>query len=266
MSRGPSKSSRPKRTRLRRAAQSKAKSAKRPVLSAGKREELEGKIEYTFRDESWLNRALTHPSLIDNYNGDAQFSNQRLEFLGDRILGLIMAEILITRFPKEREGYLTKLFHGLVSGETCAAVGEQFGLRDYVFLDDYLRSHNAGAYDKITADAVEALIAAIYRDGGLKAAETFIKRHWIFAAIKSEADNATNPKSQLSDWCNQNNAPYAAYETLSQRGPQHAPIFTVRASVSGYGQAEADGGNKQEAEMAAASALLERLDRHDRPD
>lgn len=266
MSRRPPKTTRPKRTRLRAAAKSKARKPKRPVLAPDQREELEAKIGYTFKEEGWLNRALTHPSLIDNYDGDAQFSNQRLEFLGDRVLGLVMAEILTARFPKEREGYLTKLFHQLVSGETCAQVGEQFGLRNYIFLDDYLRARKYGAYDKITADAVEALIAAIYRDGGLQAADAFIKGHWVFDAIKAEAGNTINPKSRLSDWCNQNDAPYASYDTVGQSGPQHAPVFTIRASVKGHGEAEATGGNKQEAEMAAASALLDILDRHDRND
>jgi len=107
---------RPKRTRLRAAAKTRVKA--RPVLSAEDRGTLETRIGYHFSDPEWLNRALTHPSLIDNYEGDAQFSNQRLEFLGDRVLGLVMAEILSERFPGEREGFLTRYFHKLVSGDT----------------------------------------------------------------------------------------------------------------------------------------------------
>ncbi len=256
------KPARPKRTRLRAAGKARTKS--RPVLSDEQRAELEGKIGYTFTEAGWLNRALTHPSLIDNYDGDAQFSNQRLEFLGDRVLGLVMAEVLTARFPKEREGYLTKIFHRLVSGEACADVGEQFGLRNYLFFDSSMEGNRKGSYDKPVSDAVEALIAAIYRDGGLNAAADFIRRHWIFTAIKAEADDTVNPKTRLSDWCGANRAPYAVYTVLDQAGPPHAPVFTVRAEVDGHGQAEAKGGNKQDAEMAAASALLDMLDRNDR--
>ena len=100
---------RPKRTRLR--AHAKAPSKSRPKLSAARRTELEAKLGYRFKDGDWLTRALTHPSLIDNYDGDAQFSNQRLEFLGDRVLGLVVAEVLSQRHPKQREGYLLSLIH-----------------------------------------------------------------------------------------------------------------------------------------------------------
>lgn len=264
MSRKPAKPARPKRTRLRAAAKAKVSGKRRPTLTPSQRAELEAKIGYTFKEEGWLNRALTHPSLIDNYDGDAQFSNQRLEFLGDRVLGLVMAEILTARFPKEREGYLTKLFHQLVSGEACAEVGETFGLKSYLFLDVSMQRNKPGAYDKAVADGVEALIAAIYRDGGLDAAADFIKCYWIFDTIKAETSGTVNPKTRLSDWCGANKAPYAVYSTLSQDGPPHAPVFTVQAEVAGHDKAQAKGGNKQEAEMAAASALLDILDRHDR--
>ncbi len=249
---------RPKRTRLRASAKSLKK--QRPTLSDAARKELEGKIGYAFKDPHWLTRALTHPSLIDNYDGDAQFSNQRLEFLGDRVLGLVMAEILSEKHPKEREGFLTKVFHKLVSGETCALVGEQFHLRDYMFFDESMRQNRQGSYDKPVGDGVESLIAAIYRDGGLAAATKFIKTHWIFDPDQQGGTSPANPKTRLSDWCGQHRAPYAAYKTISQSGPAHAPVFTVQVEVEGHGSSEAKGSNKQEAEMAAAEALLEKLE------
>ena len=252
---------RPKRTRLRAAAKAKGKS--RPVLSPAQQKKLEALIGYTFKESEWLNRALTHPSLIDNYEGDAQFSNQRLEFLGDRVLGLVMAELLSARFPKQREGYLTQVYHKLVSGEACAEVGAQFGLRDYLFMDASMRQNQAGAYDKAVADAVEALIAALYRDGGLEAAAKFITTHWIFEAIPKTQTDTRNPKTRLSDWCGAARAPYAVYAVLEQSGPAHAPQFTVQVSVEGYQQAQATGPSKQEAEMAAADALLQQLENHD---
>lgn len=248
---------RPKRTRHR--AASKAK--KRPTLSPEDRKSLESAIGYRFKDEDWLTRALTHPSLIDEYHGTVGFSNQRLEFLGDRVLGLIMAEVLINKYPKEREGYLTKLFHNLVSGPTCALVGEQFNLRSYLFMDASMRTNKPSQYDKAVADAVEALIAAIYHDGGIDAAERFIKKCWIFDTLEAgSSDDTVNPKTQLSDWCGAHQTAYAVYETLDTSGPDHAPVFTVKASVEGHGEATAKGGNKAEAERAAARALLDLLD------
>nr|WP_083332491.1 ribonuclease III [Hyphomonas sp. Mor2] len=250
--------SRPKRTRLR----AGAKIPRHPRLSAEQRYELETTIGYKFHDEDILIHALIHPSLIDEYRGGASFSNQRMEFLGDRVLGLVVAEMLINKYPKQREGFMTKLFHNLVSGQTCADVGADLGLREYLFMDASMRSNKNANYDRAVADAVEALIAAIYLDGGLNAAEKFIKRCWHFDSLAKDPDEKeSNPKTQLSDWCGQNKTAYAAYETLETSGPDHAPVFTVKASVEGHGEATAKGGNKAEAERAAARALLDLLEK-----
>ena len=249
--------SRPKRTRHRAAA----KARKRPSLNPDERQRLEKAIGYRFKDEDLLSSALTHPSLIDEFHGAVGFSNQRLEFLGDRVLGLVMAEVLINKYPKEREGFLTKLFHHLVSGTTCADVGHQFGLRDFLFMDASMQSNKSSHYDKAVADAVEALIAAIYHDGGLDAAERFIKKCWIFETLaKDQPDSNANPKTRLSDWCGAHQTAYAVYETIGTSGPDHAPIFSVKASIEGHGEATAKGGNKAEAERAAADALLKQLE------
>ncbi|MEL7032459.1 MAG: ribonuclease III [Pseudomonadota bacterium] len=248
---------RPKRTRLR----ANAKMAKQPNLSRDKQRSLEAAMGYRFKDDDLLLHALIHPSLIDEYRGGASFSNQRMEFLGDRVLGLVIAEMLINKYPKEREGFMTKLFHNLVSGQTCAAVGATLDLRDYLFMDASMRGNQSANYDRAVADAVEALIAAIYMDGGLDAAEKFIKRNWIFETLTKDPDpNQANPKTRLSDWCGSNKTAYAVYETLERSGSDHAPVFTVRVSVEGHGQATAKGSNKAEAERAAASALLDLLE------
>lgn len=250
---------RPKRTRLRAGSKNKPR---RPDLTTDQRQTLETAIGYRFKDDNFLIRALTHPSLIDNYGGGASFSNQRMEFLGDRVLGLVIAEMLINKYPREREGFLTKLFHKLVSGQACAEVGASLNLKDYLFVDSSMQSNKASGYDKAVADAVEAMIAAIYFDGGLDAAERFIKRCWIFDTMAKDPDpNETNPKTRLSDWCGANRTDYAVYETLSTSGPDHAPVFTVKVSVAGAGEATAKGGSKAEAERFAASALLELLDK-----
>lgn len=249
--------SRPKRTRQR----ASAKIIRHPSLSPEKQRALETAIGYRFRDSDHLLHALIHPSLIDEYRGSAGFSNQRMEFLGDRVLGLIVAEILINKYPKEREGFLTKLYHVLVSGQTCAHVGSDLQLLDYMFMDASMRTNKAANQEKAVADAVEALIAAIYLDGGLDAAEAFIKKCWIFDTLtKDEIDPNDNPKTRLSDWCGANRTPYAVYETLDMSGPDHEPVFTVKASVEGHGEATAKGSNKAEAEREAASALLDLLE------
>jgi len=254
------KKGRPKRTRLR--ASGKTVRRKRPELDDEQRADLEGRLGYTFSRVDWLNRALTHPSLIDNYDGDAQFSNQRLEFLGDRVLGLIMAEVLIAKFPAEREGYLTKLFHHLVSGETCAEVGEAMDLRSFLFLDPSMEKNKRGSYDKSVADAVEAIVAAVYRDGGLEAARKVIDKHWIMDLVEREVSQQ-NPKTRLSDWCGANRAPYAVYDILERSGPDHEPLFTVRVRVEGIGEATETGRSRQEAEMAAADRLLRDIQRNE---
>jgi ribonuclease III len=248
---------RPKRTRLRAAA----KIVRHPSLTRDQRKALEEAIGYNFTDPGLLLHALIHPSLIDDYRGGAGFSNQRMEFLGDRVLGLVIAEMLIKKYPNEREGALTKKFHSLVSGQTCAKVGIELGLRDYLFVDASMKSNQAASYNKAVADAVEALIAAIYFDGGLKPAERFIKTRWVFDSLETEAEASHgNPKTKLSDWCGANKAAYAVYETMDMSGPDHSPVFTVKASVEEHGQATASGGNKSAAERAAAQALLDLLD------
>ena len=250
--------SRPKRTRLR----AGAKAMKHPALSRDKQSKLETAIGYRFKDSALLNQALIHPSLIDEFRGGAGFSNQRMEFLGDRVLGLVIAEILINKYPKEREGFMTKHFHNLVSGHTCGEVGTSLSLRDYMFMDSTMKASTPARYDKAVADAVEALIAAIYLDGGLDAAERFIKKCWTFESLtKDVIDPNTNPKTRLSDWCGANRSAYAVYETLETSGPPHNPVFTVKASVDGHGDASAIGGNKSEAVRAAASAVLDLLDK-----
>lgn len=249
--------SRPKRTRLR----ASAKSNRQPHLSKARQSALEASISYRFKDSDILLHALIHPSLIDEYRGGASFSNQRMEFLGDRVLGLIIAEVLINKYPKRREGFMTKLFHTLVSGPTCAKVGEGFDLRSYLFMDASMQTNKNAKYDKAVADAVEALIAAIYLDGGLDAAERFIKSHWILDELTSDSTGSEeNPKTRLSDWCGANRTAYAVYETIDASGPDHAPVFTVKVSVEDHGEAIAKGANKAEAERAAASALLDLLE------
>lgn len=203
------------------------------------------------RNPALFERALTHPSFgRDNY--------QRLEFLGDRVLGLIMAEWLSERFPSEPEGLLTHRFTTLVSRGSCAAVGFEIGVPDRLRLGKQALDDGASRSDNVVGDSVEALIAALYLDGGMKVARAFVRRYWR-AMVEDQLSAPRHPKSLLHELAEGHGRKPPAYVVIDRSGPSHAPRFTVRASVNGLGEAEGRGASKQEAETAAAQALLDRL-------
>lgn len=197
-------------------------------------------------------QALTHPSF-----GPANY--QRLEFLGDRVLGLIIAEWLAERFPHEPEGQLSHRLTTLVSRATCAEVGNAIGVPAQLRLGKQAREDGAKRSDNVVGDAVEALIAAIYLDHGIEGARAFIRQHWLSHVGSTEAAAPRHPKSLLHEYAEGKGGKPPSYEVVGRRGPSHAPTFTVRASVRGLGEAEAEGNSKQEAETAAAAALLEKI-------
>ena len=210
---------------------------------------LEQKLGHDFADGALLKRALTHAG------ADAKQSNERLEFLGDRVLGLIVAETLFRLYPDEDEGVLTRRLHALVRAEACAEVGEKIGLWEHLILT---RSEAASVRGRgpIIGSALEAVIAALYLDGGLDAARGFIERNWDFQNFAAEI---RDPKTRLQEWAQARRAG-AIYSELSRTGPDHAPRFVVRAEVVGHGVAEGEGGSKREAEQLAAAALLAKLE------
>ncbi len=196
-------------------------------------------------------RALTHPSLgKDNY--------QRLEFLGDRVLGLVIAEWLSERFTREMEGQLSHRLTTLVSGASCAQIGFALGLPDRLMLGKQALDDGAARSENVVGDAVEALIAALYLDGGYDAAKAFVRRNWA-AMVDAQQTAPRHPKSLLLEWAEGHGRRPPDYEVVDQSGPPHAPRFTVRASVRGLGSAEGQGTSKQDAETAAAAALLEQF-------
>ena len=203
------------------------------------------------KDLALFERALTHPSLgKDNY--------QRLEFLGDRVLGLIIAEWLSERFTREMEGQLSHRLTTLVSRASCAEVGIGLGLSDQLKLGKQAMDDGAARSDNVVGDAVEALIAALYLDGGYDAAKAFVRRNWA-SMVDAQQTAPRHPKSLLLEWAEGHGRRPPDYEVIDQSGPPHAPRFKVRASVRGLGSAEGQGSSKQEAETAAAAALLEQL-------
>lgn len=195
--------------------------------------------------------ALTHSSSRGgNY--------QRLEFLGDRVLGLVIARWLYERLPDEPEGKLSRRFNTLVARETCGEIGRELGLPTLIRLGKQARDDGASQSDNVVGDVVEALIGAIFLDCGLEAAEAFIKRLW-GPLIEGQRRAPTHPKSALQELAAARNLPNPVYEVVQQSGAHHNPRFTVRVAIPKLGEAEAEGSSKQEAETRAATALLQLL-------
>jgi ribonuclease-3 len=203
------------------------------------------------RDTALFERALTHASF-----GEAQY--ERLEFLGDRVLGLAVAAWLYELFPDEPEGQMSKRLNALVARETCAEVGRELGVGSRIRLGKQAREDGASDSDNVIGDVVEALIGAVHIDFGLEAAEAFVRRAW--AERVSTHDKAPqHPKSALQEWAAAQERRPPVYRLAERSGPQHAPTFVVEVEIKGVGSASAEGASKQEAETAAALKLLEQL-------
>jgi len=212
---------------------------------------LEATLGHKPVDKGLFARALTHAS-----HGEENY--ERLEFLGDRVLGLVIARALYERYPKEPEGHLSKRFNALVARETCAEVGRTLGLPELIRLGKQARSDGANLSDNVVGDVVEALIGALLLDGGMEAAQRFIRAAWEPWLAGQEAA-PQHPKSALQELAAARNRKAPVYEVLSRTGAHHQPKFEVRVAIRGLGEATAEGSSKQEAETAAASALLAQL-------
>jgi ribonuclease-3 len=212
---------------------------------------IEKKAGYRPNELSLFERALTHSSKSgENY--------ERLEFLGDRVLGLVVADWLYALFPDEPEGKLSRRLNVLVARGTCAEVARDLDLAKQMRLGKQARDDGAGDSDNVLGDMVEALIGALWIDGGFEAAKTFIRSAW--ADRVSRRDSAPqHPKSALQEWAAANNRKPPVYQVIGRSGPPHAPTFVVQVSINGVGEASAEGLAKQEAETEAAQALLDRL-------
>ncbi len=208
-------------------------------------------LVYAPRDASLFELAFVHSSI-------GKDSYERLEFLGDRVLGLVIAETLYRRYPTEPEGNMSRRYNGLVARETCAEVGRDIGVPALVRLGKQAREDRANEGDNVVGDVVEALIGALLLDGGLAAAEQFITRAWA-PYLDGQARAPHHPKSSLQELAAAQGRATPAYEVVERAGAHHAPRFTVKVSVRGIGEASAEGSSKQEAETAAAEALLAQL-------
>jgi ribonuclease-3 len=205
-------------------------------------------------DRALLDEALTHPSAASPARPDYQ----RLEFLGDRVLMLVIAEALLDRWPDEDEGRLAPRLNELVRKETCAEVAADIGLGAHLRLDHGEARSGGRKRVTILADAMEAVIAAVYRDGGLDAARETILRLW-GPRIDAQGAAPREPKSALQEWAEGRGLPKPAYAVVAQSGPDHAPEFTVEARLDTGEAARGAARSKREAEKIAAAALLARL-------
>lgn len=215
---------------------------------------FQDRIGYTFQTPELLVTALTHASLSSSTRSD----NERLEFLGDRVLGLVMAEALIDADTTASEGQLAPRFNALVRKETCADVARDCGLGEVLKLGRSEMLSGGRRKNALLGDAMEAVIAAVYRDGGMAVARDMILRLWGKRIDTVEVD-ARDPKTALQEWAQARGQQPPRYAEVARSGPDHAPVFTIEARLPSGETAQGTAGNKRQAEQAAAQALLDRV-------
>ena len=212
---------------------------------------IESTLGHTPHDAALFQRALTHGS-------HSPIHYERLEFLGDRVLGLIAADWLYALFPDEPEGKLSRRLNAIVSREACAEIGREIKVATHLKLGKQARDDGAVESDNVLGDVVEALIGALFLEGGLPAAQSFVRRAWA-ERVTGQGQAPKHPKSALQEWAAANRCRPPVYTTGPRTGPHHAPRFTVTVAIAGKAEASAEGASKQDAETAAAKALLEKL-------
>lgn len=220
-------------------------------------DELTASIGYSFADPALLATALTHGSLGRRRRAPAE-NYERLEFVGDRVLGLVVAERLYEMFPSEDEGAMAKRFAALVQRETVAEVGRALGLAAHMRLSKAEEAAGGRDNTAIIADCCEALIGALFIDGGLEAARSFVLPRWT-PLIEADAQPPEEAKTALQEWAQGRGLPLPAYAPVSRSGPDHDPTFTVEVRVEGLPPIQGRGRSKRLAEQDAAARLLAEL-------
>jgi ribonuclease III len=215
---------------------------------------LEARLGYVFADRALLEQALTHASTQSQGRSDVRH-NERLEFLGDRVLGLTIAEVLYESLPDGDPALLTRRLNYLVSREVCAEVARAAGV-DQAFAVQ--KEAGLRKNDTALSDTCEAVIAAVYVEAGFARAREVVLGLWSGALARPFDATAVNPKTALQEWAQAAGRPLPVYHVVARVGPPHAPVFTVDAVVEGHEPARATGRSRQEAEKAAAQALLKR--------
>ena len=212
---------------------------------------LEEKIKYKFNSKEILSKSLTHKSYSDN-------NNEKLEFLGDRVLGLIISKNLLIKYPDEKEGIIDKKYANLVNKKKCAEISSKINLQKYMFLGDNYKKNNQ-KHEKISGDCLEALIGAIFIDGGLKNVERFILNYWRDSLEKSDL-TIIDSKTKLQEYSLKKFKKLPTYVLLKTSGPHHKPIFKVTATTPDSTKVYATGSSKKDAQQNAAKKLLKELD------
>ena len=216
---------------------------------------FEGRIGHRFSDAALLVRAVTHASMSSANRDD----NQRLEFLGDRVLGLVMAEALLDFDPTASEGQLAPRFNALVRKETCAEVAREVDVGQVLKLGRSEMLSGGRRKQALLGDAIEAVIAAVYLDAGFDVAKTMILRLW-GKRIEAVDHDARDAKTALQEWAQARGLTPPHYVEIGRKGPDHAPVFTIAARLENGEEARATASSKRAAEQAAAQKLLAQLE------
>lgn len=221
--------------------------------------DFEKNISYTFKDRSLLKQALTHPSALAPGEG---IDFERLEFLGDRVLGLVIASWLFKKFPTEKEGDMAKRYTGLVRKETLVEVAKLIDLNNVLVMKRENSFTQEKRLETLLADGCEALIGALYLEGGLERAESFIHEHW-YTYLENTSEPPRDSKSVLQEWAQGQGKTHPLYVILNFSGPAHAPHFIVEVRVEGLDAVQGEGSSKKHAEKNAAQNMLNMIFSHD---
>jgi ribonuclease III, bacterial len=219
-------------------------------------EQLQARLGYSFTDPDLLERALTHSSAVSP-GKRIERSYQRLEFLGDRVLGLVVADMLYKRYANANEGELSRSLNTLVRKETCADIARQLNLGAEMILGESEARSGGADKDAILGDVTEAVIGAIYLDGGLEPARAFIERHFEDYLADGQSNRA-DAKTTLQEWAQARGLEPPAYVLVERTGPDHAPQFTIGVNLTGFDRLEATGPSKKVAEHRVAELFLVR--------
>ena len=212
---------------------------------------LENEINYFFKDKDLLNRALTHKSY------DNKDNNEKLEFLGDRVLGLIISKKLLEKYPDEKEGIIDKKFANLVNKKTCVKIALRIDLKKYLFLGSSHKNLERSA-DKIASDCLEAIVGAIYLDGGLRSAEKFILNFWE-KYIDQSIITLIDSKTKLQEYSLKKYKKLPKYTFFKKTGPQHKPLFKTEVEIPESKKIVGTGSSKKNAQQNAAEKLVKIL-------
>ena len=212
---------------------------------------LENKINYKFNSKELLKTCLTHKSFNENIN------NEKLEFLGDRVLGLVISKNLLTKYPNEKEGIIDKKYANLVNKKTCAEIASNIGLKKFMLLgSNYIKNDNK--HEKISGDCLEALIGAIFLDSSIKNAEKFILNYWKSSLMQSDF-TIIDSKTKLQEYSLKKYKKLPTYTLLKTSGPHHKPVFKVTVKTLNSKKVTGTGSSKKEAQQNAAKILVKDL-------